>query len=280
MTKPRVMKPADGTIWVTGASSGIGKALVFRLVKKGWKVAMSARSEDALKEIEAETGGKARAFPLDVTDTDATREVINRIDTEFGPLVSAVLNAGIYLPVHAECPDIDDFRKTFEVNLVGAANALCVLNPLFAERRKGQIALVSSATGFGGMPTSAAYGASKAALINMAECMRIELDRWGVLMQVITPGFVDTPAQDDNEFPKPFMITADEAANRIAGALRSSRFETTFPKKFTWSLKAIYALPRGMHINLVRKQTGWAKELADGAKPCDRSTHEKDDDKD
>lgn len=269
MTQARPMTPKDGTIWVTGASSGIGAALVRRLVKRGWNVAMSARSADALAELEAECGGKAKSFPLDVTDADATRDVVTRIDAEFGPLVCAVLNAGVYIPVHAECPQVEDFRKTIEVNLMGTAHALAVLNPLFAGRRKGQITLVSSATGFGGMPTSAAYGATKAALINMAESMRIELDRWGVLVQVVTPGFVDTPAQDDNAFPKPFMVSAETAAKRIAAGLRSSRFETTFPRRFTWSLKMIYALPRAWHIKLVRKQTGWSKPLEDGARPCD-----------
>jgi NAD(P)-dependent dehydrogenase (short-subunit alcohol dehydrogenase family) len=268
MTKLTPMTPKDGTIWVTGASSGIGKALVHRLVKQGWRVAMSARSLDAMKEIEASTGGKARAFLLDVTDAEATRSVIEEIDRDFGPLTAAVLNAGIYIPVPGECPDVGAFRKTIEVNLMGTAHALAVLNPMFAERRKGQISIISSATGFGGMPTSMAYGATKAALINMAESLRIELDRWGVLVQVITPGFVDTPAQDDNTFPKPFMVSADIAAKRIASALGSSRFETTFPRRFTWILKLIYALPRAWHLALVRKQTGWNAPIDPEQKPC------------
>jgi short-subunit dehydrogenase len=91
----------------------------------------------------------------------------------------------------------------------------------------------------------------------MAECLRIELHRYGVHVQCVTPGFVETPAQDDNAFPKPFMVSADTAANRMVSGMNANRFEVTFPRRFTWMLKLIYALPRGWHINLVRKQTGW-----------------------
>lgn len=161
--------------------------------------------------------------------------------------------------MHAENPDYQAYAKTFAVNLNGTAACVSALTGRMAKRRKGQIAIVSSATGFGGMPTASAYGASKAALINMAECLAIELHRFGVHIQVITPGFVETPAQDDNEFPKPFMISADAAARRIAAGLKSNRFEITFPRRFTLILKAIYALPRAWHIALVRRQTGWNK---------------------
>ncbi len=263
----RPVGPDDGVAWVTGASSGIGAALVRRLAADGWRVAASARSADKLNALEAESDGAVRAFACDVVDADAVAATVAGIEAEMGPIALAVLNAGVYLPIKAEAPDAAAMKKTFDVNLGGAAACLAALNPRLAGRRRGQIALVASATGFGGMPTAAAYGASKAALINMAETLRLELDRWGVLVQVVTPGFVDTPAQDGNAFPKPFMVSPETAAARIARGLASRRFEITFPRRFTWALKAIYALPRGIWLPLVRAQTGWAAPLDENARP-------------
>ncbi len=265
--KPATPTPADGVAWITGASSGIGYELAKALAAEGWTVAVSARSADKLQALAEETGGKAAVFPVDMQDADAVQATVAAIEAAHGPIALAVLNAGIYLPVNAEAPDFSVFKRTFDVNILGTAAALTALNPRMAGRRKGHIALVSSATGFGGMPTASAYGASKAALTNMAECLHIELKRWGVKVQVITPGFVETPAQDDNEFPKPFMISAQKAAGFIQKGLKRDTFEVTFPKQFTLMLKAIYALPKNWYLSLVAKQTGWAKPLASDATP-------------
>ncbi|AZU04177.1 short-chain dehydrogenase/reductase SDR [Glycocaulis alkaliphilus] len=259
--RPRAMKPSDGIAWVTGGSSGIGAALAKRLAGQGWTVVVSARSADKLERIAAEHSGKGRiiAHAVDLTDAEGVEDAVKAIEAAHGPIALAVLNAGIYLSINAENPSFEDYKKTFDVNLSGTAACLCALTPRMSGRRAGQIAIVSSATSFGGMPTSSAYGASKAALVNMAACLRIELHRYGVLCQAITPGFVETPAQDDNAFPKPFMVSAETAAKRIASGLKSKRFEITFPRRFTWALKAIYALPYSWSLGLVRKQTGWDK---------------------
>ncbi|XBQ15721.1 MAG: SDR family NAD(P)-dependent oxidoreductase [Oceanicaulis sp.] len=261
MGSPRPAKPKDGIAWVTGASSGIGEALTRKLVKKGWRVAISARSADKLQALAAEAPDQIIPVPLDITDADAVKAAVEKIEAEHGPIVRAVLNAGIYISINAETPDFSDYAKTFTVNLNGTAACVSAIVPRFVERRGGQLVIVSSATAFGGMPTASAYGATKAALLNMAECLRIELHRYGVLVQCVTPGFVETPAQDDNEFPKPFMISPEKAANRMFSGMTSSRFEVTFPRRFTWMLKAIYALPRSWHIGIVRKQTGWDKPI-------------------
>ncbi|WP_442572887.1 SDR family NAD(P)-dependent oxidoreductase [Glycocaulis sp.] len=260
---PRVMKPSDGVAWVTGGSSGIGEALSQQLARQGWTVIISARSKDKLDAIASAYTGKGRlvAHAVDLTDPEAVEASVKDIEAAHGPIALAVLNAGIYVSINAENPSYEAYAKTFDVNLKGTAACLCALTPRMSERRSGQIAIVSSATAFGGMPTASAYGASKAALVNMAACLRLELHRYGVLCQVITPGFVETPAQDDNAFPKPFMISAQTAARRIASGLRSRRFEITFPRRFTWALKAIYALPYSWSIGLVRRQTGWNKPV-------------------
>ncbi|MEQ8405405.1 MAG: SDR family NAD(P)-dependent oxidoreductase [Oceanicaulis sp.] len=259
MTRPA--KPKDGLCWVTGASSGIGEALTRTLVKKGWRVAVSARSEDKLNKLAEEAPDQIIPVPLDITDADAVKQAVDKLEAEHGPIVRAVLNAGVYISINAETPNYEDYAKTFSVNLGGTAACVSAIVPKFVERRAGQLVIVSSATAFGGMPTASAYGATKAALLNMAECLRIELHRYGVLVQCVTPGFVETPAQDDNEFPKPFMVSSETAAKRMFSGMKSSRFETTFPRRFTWMLKAIYALPRSWHIPLVRKQTGWDKPV-------------------
>ena len=256
---PSPAKPSDGLCWVTGASSGIGQKLVERLVRQGWRVAVTARSEDKLKAQADAHPGQVFAAPADVSDPEAVKDAVARIEAEHGPIARAILNAGIYIPIDLPDARYEDYAKTFDVNLKGTAACLCAVLPHMADRQSGQIAFVSSATAFGGMPTASAYGASKAALVNMAEACRVELHRHGVLIQAVTPGFEDTPAQEDNAFPKPFMITADVAAKRIVSGLKTRRFEITFPRRFTWMLKLIYALPRDWHINLVRKQTGWNK---------------------
>ncbi len=261
MTTPRVANPEDGLVWITGASSGIGEALTRRLVQQGWRVAISARSAEKLNALAAEAPGKIIPAPVDITDPDAVAAVVDTLEADHGPIAQAILNAGIYITVDAADPKFEDYAKTFDVNLKGTAACLTALTPRMSQRRSGQIAIVSSATAFGGMPTASAYGATKAALVNMAECLRIELHRHGVLIQCITPGFVETPAQDDNAFPKPFMVSPETAAERIASGMETTRFEITFPRRFTWMLKAIYALPRAWHIPLVRKQTGWDKPL-------------------
>lgn len=256
---PSPARPADGLCWVTGASSGIGEKLVERLVREGWRVVVTARSEEKLKALAAGHPGQVFAAPADISDPRAVEQAVDQIEAQHGPIARAILNAGIYVSIDAANPQFDSYAKTFAVNLNGTAACLCAITPRMVARGAGQIAIVSSATAFGGMPTASAYGASKAALVNMAECYRIELYRHGVLVQAVTPGFVETPAQDDNKFPKPFMVSADTAARRIVAGLKSKRFEITFPRRFTWMLKAIYALPRDWHINLVRKQTGWDK---------------------
>lgn len=265
--KVKSVGPADGVAWITGASSGIGKALMHTLIKDGWMVAATSRPGAKLDAAVAETDEKARAYGADLADAAALEDVVRRIEAEMGPIALAVLNAGIYLPVKAEAPDLEAFRKTFDVNLLGTAACLAAVNPRMCQRRRGQIAIVSSATGFGGMPTASAYGASKAALINMAECMAIELARWGVKVQAVTPGFVDTPAQDDNTFAKPMMVTPDQAAQKIAKGLRRNTFEITFPKGFTVPLQLTYTLPKNWYLSLVRNQTKWNTPLPEDAEP-------------
>ena len=253
----RPASPAHGCAWITGASSGIGAALARELAARGWRVAATARRSEPLEAM-AHENPHISAFAADVTDADEMGAAHARIEDALGPIGLLIANAGVYLPVDARAPRAADYRRTFDVNLMGVAHALELVAPDMVARRAGHIHIVASATGFGGMPTSSAYGASKAALINMASCLKIELDRCNVGVSLSTPGFVETPAQRENAFPKPAMITPEVAARRIADAVARGGFETTFPRRFTWLLKALYALPKPIHLPLVRRQTGWA----------------------
>lgn len=255
---PRIPARAEhGAAWITGASSGIGAALALELARRGWTVAATARRKQALEALAARSA-RIHAIPADVTDRTSMTAAAARIEKELGGVGLLVANAGVYLPVDARKPNADIYRRTFDVNLMGVAHALEAVLPRMIEHGRGHVHIVSSATGFGGMPTASAYGASKAALINMAECLKIELDRTGVGVSLSTPGFVETPAQDDNAFPKPFMIKPEKAARRIADAVERGGFESTFPRRFTWILKALYALPKPAYLPLVRKRTGWS----------------------
>ena len=252
----RPAQPSHGAAWITGASSGIGAALARELADRGWLVALSARSQQKLEKLASDIGDQALPAPCDVSDLGAVKQTAQLISERFSPIGLVISNAGIYLPFRGDAFDADAFRTTIDVNLIGAANLAAVVLPDMAKRGEGHFHIVSSATGYGGMPTCSAYGASKAALINMAECLKIEMEQQKVGISVSTPGFVDTPAQDETPFDKPFMISAEKAARHIADAVERGGFETSFPRRFTWILKAIYALPKRAHIPIVRRFTG------------------------
>ena len=259
----RRVSPADGCAWITGASSGIGRDVALRLAAEGWSVAASARNAEALAQLERDASklkGSIRSFPADISSRDAIAQTIKSIEETDAPIVLALLNAGIYQAMDATVFDSEVFDRIVDVNLTGTAECLEGLISRMLDRGKGHIAIVSSVTGYGGLPTSAAYGATKAALNNMAETLEIELAAHGLRVQIINPGFVDTPAQDDLEFPKPFMVTSEVAAKRIVSGLKKDRFEITFPKRFTYLLKFINNfLPKDTYLKLIRRQTGWDK---------------------
>lgn len=251
----------DGVAWVTGASSGIGRDVALRLAADGWQVIATARRVGELAELaelSKDLPGQIRPFAGDVSDKTAMESIVQRVEHQFGKVALCVLNAGVFKPIDARNFKADAFQSTFDVNLVGAANCLEPAIASMKTRGKGQIALVASVTGYGGLPTSSAYGASKAALINLAETLRIELDPIGLLVQVVNPGFIDTPATKNNPFPMPALMASKDAADRIADGLASSRFELTFPRRFTYVLKALDYLPTTWRLALVRKLTGWS----------------------
>lgn len=250
--------PSDGVAWVTGASSGIGYALCLQLCAEGYNIVATARSRDKLEVLATEAEGLSGSIiikPADVTDADAMAKIVSEIATEFDGFALAVLNAGVYIPVHGDDLNLGDFKKTFDVNLNGVVHGLIPAADLMKRQGRGQIALVSSVTGYGGLPTSAAYGATKAAIINLAESLKFDFDKMNIRIQVINPGFVKTDATAQNEFEMPAIIPAEEAAKRMSEGLRSGKFEITFPKRFTYILKLLNFLPYRAYFALVGKAT-------------------------
>jgi NADP-dependent 3-hydroxy acid dehydrogenase YdfG len=245
-----------GLIWITGASAGIGRALALRMARDGWRVAASARRADELAELAREAGGlpgTIHAYPLDVTDQAAVWEAVATIEHELGAIDVSVLNAGTHEPTPAATFAAATLRRLLEVNVIGVANGLEAVLPRLIARRTGRVAIVASVAGYGGLPNAAAYGATKAALINLAEAMRPKLLQRGVILQVINPGFVKTPLTDKNDFAMPFLISAEDAAEVIRRGLQSDRFEIAFPTLFVRLMKLVRVLPYRLYFLLTAK---------------------------
>lgn len=239
--------------WITGAGTGIGRALARRLAGAGWSVAASARTAADLASLAAESAGRVTAYPLDITDEIAAARAVAEIETALGPIDLAVLNAGSYFPVTAEDFSVINFRKTVDVNLMGTINCMGPLAPRMVGRRGGHIAVMASVAGFVGLPTSASYGATKAALINMAQAFRPDFEQFGVTISVINPGFVKTPATDKNKFPMPFLIDTDEAVDHILRGLAQKRFEISFPWQMSFAMRTLAALPDALKFAITRR---------------------------
>jgi short-subunit dehydrogenase len=237
MTSPRWP-----VVWIAGASTGIGRALAEALAAKGSRVAVSARSAEKLKALAA-AHPNVSVYPLDVTDAAATAETIARIEADLGAIDLAILAAGAWTPLTIQALTAEAFRDTNAVNYLGVTNAVAVLAPAMAKRGHGHLAWIASVAGYVGLPKAAAYGPTKAALINLAECLAPELQAKGVTVSVVNPGFVDTPLTRKNDFPMPFIMSPEEAARRTIEGLEAGQFEIAFPKRMVAMLKGLRQLP-------------------------------------
>jgi NAD(P)-dependent dehydrogenase (short-subunit alcohol dehydrogenase family) len=257
---------SDGfrTAWIIGASSGIGRSLAETLANDGIAVTASARSEDALNDLAAACPpGRVTARPLDIAKPDDVAQVVAAMEAE-GPLPDVVvLTAAAYEPAAADDLDPDLFAKIVSVNYLGTVNVLSALLPKLFARGQGHIAVTASVAGYRGLPLASAYGPTKAALINLCESLQPECAARGVHLQVINPGFVKTPLTDKNPFPMPCMVTPETAAKQIYRGLKSRRFEITFPKRFTWLMKALRVLPYALYFAVIGVATGVKKRAAE-----------------
>ena len=255
------MRPQDGSAWVTGASGGIGRAVALDLAARGWRVYATARGVEKLEVLASEAAdakGDIIPVPGDVTNLGDMQNAMTRITSE-GPLALAILNAGIYKPMRAQTFSAAEAAQTFDVNLTGVANGLEPVLAHMIERGDGHVALVASVAGYRGLPNAAAYSATKAGLIAMAEALAMDLVDLGVRISVINPGFVETEATSVNDFDMPMLLQPDDAARRIVEGLGKPGFEIRFPWQFAAFLRLIGLLPNRAYIWAVRKALGWDK---------------------
>ena len=239
-------------IWITGASSGIGKALAKKFASEGWKVAISARRKEILNEI-ADIENIS-SFPLDVTDKQETENVFNKILKELGGIDICVFCSAVYNRKTEKEINIEQIKKTIDVNFLGSVNCVKSVEAYFKNKKAGQISIVSSIASYRGLPNSSGYGPSKAALTNFAESIYFDFKKFNVKIKLISPGFIKTPMTDKNEFRMPFIKPVEFAADKIYnGILKSSAFEIHFPKELTLILKFLRILPYRVYLFLVDK---------------------------
>ncbi len=252
---PRIVDWAGQRVWLVGASTGIGLALAARLHTAGARVALSARKADALQAFVDQHPGSL-ALPLDATDRGAMHGAADRIAQTWGGIDLAVYCAGHYQAQRATAFDLDDALRHQQVNYVGALVMLDAVLPLLLRQNSGHISLVSSVSGYRGLPNALAYGPTKAALINLAESMWFDLNDRGIGVSVVCPGYVATPLTAQNDYKMPALITADEAAGHMLAGWQAGRFHIHFPKRFTGWVKALSHLGDGLYFRVVRRVTG------------------------
>lgn len=266
-------------VWITGASQGLGRALAWHYCAAGWRVVVSARNATALQQLQNEAqqrqlAGTIELLPLDITRRTDVHKAVARL-LAAGPLQRAILNAGTHRhqPLREQALDADDVRQLLELNVMGTVHCIEALLPHWSPATTSaagttplpatppQLALVASLAGYRGLPSACGYGASKAALINLAESLRAELDPQRVDVRLINPGFVKTPLTDKNPFPMPDIISARQAADYIdKGLQRPHGFEVRFPPRFATGFGLLRILPYRLYFALIRRITGTAAD--------------------
>lgn len=241
-------------VWLVGASSGIGRATAQALHALGAQVILSARDAAALENFVSQHPG-TQAYALDVTDAPAVKAVARALFAR-GALDAVVVCAGHYRAMTADQLDLPEMLRHNQVNYLGALHVLdAVLPGLLAqpEGRRGHISLMASVAGYRGLPNSLAYGPTKAALINLAETLYLDLHPQGVGVSLINPGFVETPLTAQNTFKMPALISPEQAAQAILQGWARGRFEIHFPRRFTFWMKVLRCLPYAVFFALTRR---------------------------
>ncbi|APZ52354.1 SDR family NAD(P)-dependent oxidoreductase [Salipiger abyssi] len=242
------MPETSPRIWIMGASDGIGAALAREYAARGARLVLSARSGDALQKLAEEIGG-AEVVTADVADRESLSAAAARI-AEGGRLDRAITLAALYDPGKVLEIDPDRATQIVTVNLAGSFHFARAAAPLL--RDGGDLVLTGSVAGYVGLPQGQIYSASKAGVINLAETLRAELAP-RIAVRLISPGFVDTRLTQRNSFTMPGLMQPEQAARRIARGLDGKAFEVHFPRRLTWPLKLLRALPYGLALPLTKR---------------------------
>lgn len=238
-------------VWLTGASSGIGRDIALKLADLGATVAASARSEDALNAL-AKINPNIIPVPVDVTDRNAMERAVQHIQSTIGTIDLAIMNAGVWEQFGARKFSAEKANKSMDVNYGGVVNGIGPLLPDMIKRQSGHVAFVSSVAGYRGLPNAAAYAPSKAAVISLSETLQPDLARFGVKVSIINPGFVDTPMTEVNKFPMPFIITSQDAADRIITGLKKGKYQIAFPWQTNLMMKFARLMPTRLFLRMVQ----------------------------
>ena len=254
------MKLEKKTIWITGGSTGIGKALAIKFASKGWNVAISARRAELLNEL-SNSYENISSFPLDVTNKEKCKAVFNEIENKYENIDICFFSTGTWDPKKEKDIDVEQIEDVFKINFFGTVNTIKAVEKYFRDRKKGTITIVSSIAGYRGLPNSTGYGPSKSALNNLAESLYFDFKRFGVRVCLVSPGFIKTPMTDKNDFKMPFIKTTDYAADKIYdGLINKNVFEIHFPKSLTIILKILSFLPSKLYFSLVGQMTKHQKK--------------------
>lgn len=252
---PPIRDWSQQRVWIIGASTGIGRALADALLARGARVAVSARRAEALDEAFANKPNALR-LPLDMTDSASVERALAAINTEWGGLDLGIVMAGTYRAIRAWNLDDAAIRDMMQTNVYGAMNSSALLAKQFLKQGSGHVSIVSSVAGYRGLPKALVYGPSKAAMINFAETLYIDLSEKGIGVSVVNPGFVRTPLTAQNEFKMPHLIEPDEAAREMITGYERGEFEIHFPRAFTRQLKFMRHLPYSLYFKLIKRSTG------------------------
>ncbi len=240
------------TAWIIGGGSGIGAAMARLLAAKGWSVAISGRRADRLAEVAA-SSRLIGAYPLDVTERAAVQSVMEQVVTDLGRIELFVFGAATWQPLTVGDYEFGQFQRLVDTNLMGFVR---MANPVVSQMTRqggGQLAVIASVAGYFGLPRAAAYNATKGALINLLQTMRTELEPRGIRVRMIAPGFFKSELTAKNDFPMPFLMETEAAAQRaVDGLLDSSRFEIAFPRRLVWPLKLMRMLPYPLFFAITR----------------------------
>ena len=251
---PPIRDWAEQRVWIIGASSGIGAALAQALLRRGARVAVSARRAGLLQAL-ATGEAKPLVLAFDVRDHGAFARAEEELCAAWGGIDLVVFSAGAYAPMRSWELDSERIDRLIDINLRAPMAATAQLMPLFLRQGRGALAFVSSVAGYRGLPKAAAYGPTKAALTHFVEVLYLDLAPRGISVFLINPGFVATPMTAANDFAMPALISPQEAAAEILAGFARGRFEIHFPRRFTLWLKFLRLLPYRLYFTLVRSFT-------------------------
>jgi short-subunit dehydrogenase len=246
----------EKVVFITGASSGIGRALALELGKRGARLALTARRAEELLKVADEVGragGEALALPADVRDPEALKSAAESVRERWGKIDVLVANAGMSTTTAGTNLNAGEAGDVISINVIGVVNSVAAVLPAMIERGSGHLVAISSLASYRGMPKSGAYSASKAAVSTFFESLRVDLSRSGVDVTVIHPGFIRTPMTANRKKKLPFLLEVDDAACRIIRAVERRARTYAFPWQLASLVRVIKHIPGRLYDRIASR---------------------------